>query len=352
MMKKNIRIKDIAEMAQVSMGTVDRVLHRRGKVSASAEAKVVRVLKEINYRPNVVAKALSKVQTCPIAVLMPHPDTDPYWIKSQRGVEEAERQLEAFGVETRCFFFDPYRSESFRKQATQALAFAPRGVLLAPLLQQESLGFARQCQQQSLPVVCFNTYIEALPSAAFVGQNLQQSGRVAAELMMMGPALQLVIVLHIAEHAQNSAHLYAKEQGFRQYFAEQTQAPKQLITLEVDHPGTATFEQQLEQKLGAYENIDGIFITTAKTYALIPYLEKRKMNPCRIIGYDLTDFNVSYLRQGAIDILIHQEIQQQAFIGVSYLADQLVFGQKIPAIKHLPLGIVTRENLDSYLPTD
>ena len=90
----------------------------------------------------------------------------------------------------------------------------------------------------------------------------------------------------------------------------------------------------------------------AKAYTLMPYLEKSKMTHCRIIGYDLTDLNIAYLRQGFIDVLIHQETQQQAFIGISYLADRLVFGQDIPAIKYLPLGIVTRENLDSYLQSD
>ena len=351
-MKKNVRIKDIARLAQVSMGTVDRVLHRRGKVSAEAEAKVVRVLKEIDYRPNVVAKALSKTQTCPLAVLMPHPEADPFWNIPPQGIREAERQLLSFGVETHLFLFDPYCSDSFREQASRVLDFGPRGVLLAPVLQHESLVFAHACQQQHIPLVCFNTYIDALPSATFIGQDLHQSGRVAAELMMLGTTPEAILVLHIAEHPQNSAHLYAKEQGFRQYCYEQGLAPDQLITLEVDEPDTDIFEQPLADRLAPYATVQGVFITTAKAYALLPYLERKTATACRIIGYDLTEFNVSCLRKGTIDILIHQETKKQAFMGISYLADRLVFGQDIPAIKHLPLGIVTRENLNSYLPSD
>ena len=41
---KNVRISDIARMAGVSVGTVDRILHNRGKVSKTAQEKVNRVL--------------------------------------------------------------------------------------------------------------------------------------------------------------------------------------------------------------------------------------------------------------------------------------------------------------------
>ena len=50
-----IRIKDIARLANVSTGTVDRVLHNRGEVSAKSREKVEKVLKEINYQPNIYA---------------------------------------------------------------------------------------------------------------------------------------------------------------------------------------------------------------------------------------------------------------------------------------------------------
>ena len=351
-MKKNIRIKDIAEMAQVSMGTVDRVLHKRGKVSAAAEARVIRVLQDIDYQPNLIAKTLSKSQTYAIAVLMPHAAADPFWKMAQRGVYEAQQQLSSFGIETTHFLFDPYNGVSFQEQANRVLSFAPSGVLLAPVLQHEALAFAHRCQKRRLPLVCFNTYIEALPSEAFIGQDLHQSGRLAAELMAMGHLKGSILILHIAERAQNSVHLYAKEQGFRQYFSEKGIPPDKLITIEIENPNTTNFEERLHQQMLPYSDVSGIFITTAKTYALLPYLEKEGLIHCRIIGYDLIEPNLPYLRAGAIDVLIHQEIQKQAFLGISYLADQLVFKRNIPAIKHLPLGIVMSENLDSYLQSE
>lgn len=58
-MNKNYRIKDIAELSGVSTGTVDRILHERGKVSEDARKKVEKVLKEIDYQPNLIARSLA-----------------------------------------------------------------------------------------------------------------------------------------------------------------------------------------------------------------------------------------------------------------------------------------------------
>ena len=52
-MAEKIRIKDIAERAGVSVGTVDRVLHDRPNVSEPARKKVEQALKEMNYQPNM-----------------------------------------------------------------------------------------------------------------------------------------------------------------------------------------------------------------------------------------------------------------------------------------------------------
>ena len=45
---EKIRIKDIAERAGVSVGTVDRVLHERPNVSPKALAKVKKALEEMD----------------------------------------------------------------------------------------------------------------------------------------------------------------------------------------------------------------------------------------------------------------------------------------------------------------
>ena len=50
-----ITISDVARAARVTNGTVDRVLHERGEVSKKTREKVLRVIEELGYQPNVYA---------------------------------------------------------------------------------------------------------------------------------------------------------------------------------------------------------------------------------------------------------------------------------------------------------
>src|SRR5690625_6470580 len=58
-MAGKIKIKDIAQRAGVSVGTVDRVIHNRGKVSQKTQEKVEQAMEELQYLPNVIASNLS-----------------------------------------------------------------------------------------------------------------------------------------------------------------------------------------------------------------------------------------------------------------------------------------------------
>ena len=50
---ERVRIKDIAKMADVSVGTVDRVIHGRSGVSESSRKRVEEILKQLDYQPNI-----------------------------------------------------------------------------------------------------------------------------------------------------------------------------------------------------------------------------------------------------------------------------------------------------------
>ena len=69
---QNYTIKDIARMAGVSAGTVDRVLHNRGDVSPQSKAKVQKVLDEIHYQPNVFAIGLAAKKKYSFVCLIPY----------------------------------------------------------------------------------------------------------------------------------------------------------------------------------------------------------------------------------------------------------------------------------------
>ena len=68
---ERVRIKDIAKMADVSVGTVDRVIHGRSGVSESSRKRVEEILKQLDYQPNMYASALASNKKYAFACLLP-----------------------------------------------------------------------------------------------------------------------------------------------------------------------------------------------------------------------------------------------------------------------------------------
>lgn len=70
-MDKDITIFDIAYRAGVSISTVSRVLNNKGKVKPATRSRVEQVVKELNYRPNIIAKNLSTIHSDVIGMIVP-----------------------------------------------------------------------------------------------------------------------------------------------------------------------------------------------------------------------------------------------------------------------------------------
>lgn len=348
---KNIRIKDIAQLAGVSVGTVDRVLHNRGRVSEDALKKVLAVLDQIDYKPNLIARTLGANKTYRIAALMPNPDQDPYWASSKSGISQAEAEWLRYGVTVQSYFFNLYEKDSFKEVAEAVTKDRPDGILVAPIFYHETLPFFEQFKQEGIPYVLFNTNIPEVDPLSFIGQNLFQSGKLGAELMHLAQNGEsgMLAVLHINEDLGNSVHLAEKEKGFREYFLEKNHSGYNITTHNLYNPNEPNFEKELSSLLDQ-PALKGIFVSTSKaTYIVASYLEKLQRNNIKLIGYDMLQENIRYMKKGVINFLINQNPKRQAFLGINHLVGYLILRKEAPANELLPLEIISKENLDSYL---
>lgn len=347
---KNVRIKDIAQLSGVSVGTVDRVLHNRGRVSEEALKKVLTVLDQIDYRPNVIARTLGSNKTYRIAALIPDPRQDPYWASSKCGIDQAQTEWTRYGVDVVPYFFNLYDKNSFREVAESITADPPDGILVAPIFYHETLPFFTRFQSIGIPYVLFNTNIEQVAPLSFIGQDLYQSGKVGGELMHL--ALRedsgVLAVLHINEDLGNSVHLAEKERGFTDYFQRNDHCHFVIKTFNLYNPSEVTLEEQLSELLNE-KSLKGIFVTTSKgTYLTARFIEKHAKH-LKLIGYDMLEENIRYLQKGIINFLIHQNPKRQAFLGINHLVGHLILKKEAPAHELLPLEIISPQNIKSYL---
>lgn len=70
-MTKRATIRDIAKAAGVSVASVSNVINGVEKVSEETKERIYQVMKELDYRPNLVARSLSKGQSDMIGLLLP-----------------------------------------------------------------------------------------------------------------------------------------------------------------------------------------------------------------------------------------------------------------------------------------
>ncbi|TDE01923.1 LacI family DNA-binding transcriptional regulator [Flavobacterium hiemivividum] len=345
-MDKKLTIKDIALLAGVSKGTVDRVLHKRGKVSKKAYDSVNAVLNEIDYEPNLIARNLKNNKNHSISVILPDPTYDAYWLPCVKGIEEAIKEFRAFNLSIKTHYFDPTSTKSFTKVNESVLGLSPDAVLLAPLFYKEALQVVEKYNEKGIIVNTFNNQVQAQEIKSFVGQDLYRSGRVAAKLLALFSNKGQFAIIHIDESYKNAVHMQEKERGFRTYFTEKGVEDSHISTLKLKN---STIETKFVNFLDENPNLEGVFITTSKGYQIAKIIAETKPNKIAIIGYDLIAENVDYLNQGTIDFLIHQNPKRQVYLGITCLVDHFIFGKKIPDTILLPIDIVNSENASFYM---
>lgn len=347
---KIIRIIDIAEKAGVSPGTVDRVLHNRGRVSEEARIKVLDIVKELKYEPNLSARVLGSNRLYRLAALIPDPAVDFYWDAPRRGVEKAEKDLKQYGIAVDQYIFDPYNVDSFLEKAAMVGQANPDGILVAPIYYREALSFFHDWSARSIPFVLFNTQLSDYNPLSYIGQDSYQSGMLAGKLAHYGQAeSRSILIAHIDEDISNSAHLIRKEQGFNDYFKQHQLTDYHIIRAELSRADLSDFHRRLDTILAAHPDLRSIFITSSKAYAVAAYLEQKGITRINLIGYDLLPENIDYVNKGTIRFLINQNSKGQGYWGIYQLTHHLALKQTVSPIKYLPLDIVTKENIDYYI---
>lgn len=86
-----VTLKDVAKLAGVSASTVSRTLSGSSLVDKDTKQRVWKAVKQLGYRPNLLAKGLKEGHTNMIALLIPN-IRNPIFPAVTRGVEDKARQ--------------------------------------------------------------------------------------------------------------------------------------------------------------------------------------------------------------------------------------------------------------------
>lgn len=342
-MPETVTIKDIAKLAGVSIGTVDRVLHGRGRVADETAARIRRIIEETGFSPNLHASSLAQTKARRIGLLMPREDQDSgYWSLPYRGMLQAISDLSPFQVELLFRPFDRFSESSFLKAAEALKEERPEGILIAPIMPERSKELLRQIPTE-IPLCCFDSDLPNLEKLAFIGQDSCVSGRLAAKLMRLLTRDEGETVILQAVQADN--HILARVQGFQSYYPDQA-VPRIYREEHLDDPKIC--EAFMNDLIQREPDLRGIFVINASVHGVAAYLEKLGRDDIGLIGYDLIPPNRRYLERGVIDFIISQRPELQGYRGIMRLFDAMSGKATGEPQEIMPVDILTAENVAYY----
>ena len=169
---------DVARHAGVSQATVSRVFSAEvSKVSEKSRNKVLKAAAELNYRPNIIARGLSKNSTQIIGVIVTRFENSFY----TESIQYFTRFLQEAGYTAMVFNCDPGDMESALPLAFQ---YQVDGIIIASASLSKSM--VAQCAELGTPVVAYNRYSPTLPISAVSSDNYRIGAAVAEYLYGLG----------------------------------------------------------------------------------------------------------------------------------------------------------------------
>ena len=342
-------VKEIARRANVSIATVDRVIHNRTGVSEKTKQKINEIIIELDYQPNILASRLASKKIIILAILLPRvSDETDFWTAPFKGIQRAEAEIKKYGVHLNVYFFDLNDKASFQSQANAILQTDVHGVLLAPTFIEEATSLANSCRHKKIPFVFIDSNIPELHSLSYIGPHLFQSGYVAAKLLTYRlKESSKVLVVNISTEVDNYNYLQI-EDGFRGYFKDHLQG-NEIIRVDIRDTDYLSVARHLTYVFHLNKEIDAVFVTNSRVSSVASFLRNSHRASIPLVGYDYLKENIEYLKNGVIDFLICHKPEEQGYRGVMSLYQTLVLGSQVEKIHFMPIDIITKENEAFYL---
>ena len=336
-----MKIAEIAKEAGVSVGTVDRVLHKRGRVSAATKARIEKIIQENGYVPNAMARNLKIGSNLKFGILIPKLDSESgYWHKIYNGIKKAGDEIAAFNISLVIKEFDRDEENSLNEKGKQLIEENVDAIALAPVIQKEAFSFVKSLKD--IPYAFFDS---SITNASPISENIQiayKAGWCGARVMQLfSPDNNNFICLQMHESAYNQQQ---RAQGFIDFFKQKNISIK---TYTWKREKNISFNKFLDSLFEDNNKIDGIFITNDATGLISKYVLKKELSHTPyIIGFDLVEDNKEELLNGNISAIISQSPETQGYNTIMDMYKILFLKQEDSINKcPIPINIIIKENL-------
>ncbi|QMS84796.1 LacI family DNA-binding transcriptional regulator [Candidatus Xianfuyuplasma coldseepsis] len=269
-------IKDVARKAGVGIATVSRVINNSGYVKQSTREKIEKVIQEIGYVPNEIARSMLKQKNNIVAFIIPN-STHLFFGELLYHVE-----LELFKYGYKLMVCNS--SESMEKELEYLDMLKNNRVDAIILLTNNDI---EQYLNKDLPLISFDRKFKDVP---FVASDNYQGGILAAKKLI---DLGCDHLMFIGDDAQGDStpvqtEVTKRRLGFMSYAKEHHHS--EVINIEYPLGNYINIPEQVHKTVLEHPEVDGIFaISDAVACEVILNLEKhgkRVPEDVKVIGFD------------------------------------------------------------------
>jgi LacI family transcriptional regulator len=345
MAKKKSGIHLIAEMANVSIGTVDRALHERPGIKEATRQHILQIARQIGYTPNLAARSLSVARnSARVGVCIPreiHFFYDQLWSGvldearrvGQLGIQFENRPVQVLGEGDTAVFKDLVKS-------------GVDGIILTAGNPKDLTPLIDDAEAKGIRVVCVSTDAPESHRSCVVCVEPSLNGSLAGELMgkLVPPDSKVAVVagmLTAEDHRKKTA-------GFSETFPRHCAGGKIVSVIEGHEDEEESF-QKTSDLLRRVPDLAGLYVNTVNCLPVCRALKAQSLaGKVKLITTDLFAEMSPYFQEGTITASIYQQPHRQGQLAVRVMADNLTNKIHFPPAVHLSPGLVMSSNLHLF----
>lgn len=343
---KKIGVRELAALANVSIGTVDRALNGRKEVSEKTRQVILKIAAEHGYTPNLTARALSIGRpVIRIGVCIPE-EIHYFYDQIREGIFTEAKRFDHVDIE---ILYKPVKGldssstpaiRSLLKKDIRALILVPGNPAeAAPLIETAE-------QKKNIRVVCVATDDSLSLRSTSISVDPRLNGRMAGELMArFVPAGSRVAIVTGTMNAEDNSK---KVVAFSKTFAAECPGGQVAQVIEGHEKEGETY-RKCKALLGAEPSLAGIYVSTVNCLPVCRAVDDAtRQASIRIVATDLFPEVGSWFNNGAIAASIYQDPYRQGQMAVRLIVENILKGRPFPHVEYLNAAIVLKANLTSF----
>jgi len=328
-----VTLKDIAERAGVTSATVSMVINNKPNISDATRKKVLKIAKELNYYPNVIARGLATKKSNSIGVIVPNLASS-FVVRVLQGIKSTNRDIE-YTVQ----LFDTVGQKENESQLFQRLARERRidgVILISSTVTDEELNIFRE---ESVPSIIVARKCDNLDS---VYVNNEQGAFDATEYLI-GKGHQSIACITSYKHG---AATEDRLQGYKNALQHHNIGfrPELVFTVEDD---VMNYGIEVFDKLISVEpSVTAVFVPAGDMVAIGIIKEAKHRgvkvpSELAVVGYD--DIPAAEVIEPALTTVRQPKLEMGDY-AINMIVDKIEGRESGIKHKELPTKFIIRES--------